>query len=111
MLCRVESTRVPRFPVREARAADPQYLLMYRNKNQDIEPGLEAGPFKPVAMPMNRRYSRPVINFQRQFLQNYWSVTRRSTIVEVSVSTSTPVCSKIGTIPQCAMNDNFRCEK
>nr|CAH0106238.1 unnamed protein product [Daphnia galeata] len=108
---RVEPTRLPGFPIREARAADPQLMLMYRNRNQDIESGIESDPYKSIVMPINRRYSRPAINFQRQFLQNFWTVTSRSTIVELAVSTSTPVCSTTGPIPQCAINENFRCEK
>lgn len=107
---RVESTQLPTFSEREARAADPQYVLMYRNPNRDIEPGFQPSDlFKSMATPMNRRFSRPVLNLQRQFLQNYWSVTRRSTITEVTVSTSTPLCSTTGSIPQCAISDNFRC--
>ncbi|XP_046650270.1 uncharacterized protein LOC124341279 [Daphnia pulicaria] len=107
---RVESTQLPTFSEREARAADPQYVLMYRNPNRDIEPGFQPNDlFKSMATPMNRRFSRPVLNLQRQFLQNYWSVTRRSTITELTVSTSTPLCSTTGSIPQCAISDNFRC--
>ncbi|XP_057371284.1 uncharacterized protein LOC130692227 [Daphnia carinata] len=107
---RVESTRLPRLPSREDRAADPQLVFMYGNRPQDIESGFRSGPFKPVSLPFNRRYVQAIASQNRQMFQNYWTVTRRATVMEVTVSTSIPVCSKAGPIPQCAIDElNRKC--
>ncbi|KAI9564671.1 hypothetical protein GHT06_008412 [Daphnia sinensis] len=107
---RVESTQLPRLPSREGRVADPQLVLMYGNRPQDIESGFRSGPFKPVSLPFNRRYVQSVASQNRQVFQNYWTVTRRATVTEITVSTSIPVCSKSGTIPQCAIEElNRKC--
>ncbi|KAK4020579.1 Uncharacterized protein APZ42_018851 [Daphnia magna] len=102
---RVESTRLPRLPSRENRAADPQLVFMYGNRPQDIESGFRSGPYKPVSLPFTRRYVQSAAPHNRQFFQNYWTLTRRATVMEITVSTSTPVCSKAGNIPQCAIEE------
>lgn len=96
--CRVEATQ---FPSREGRAADPQLLVVasryYGNQQQqaeDIESGFRSDNF-------NRRIPSGNGQRQQQFLQSLMTVTRRTTILEMDVSTSTPICSTLGRLPQC----------
>jgi hypothetical protein len=82
---------------------------------QDIESGFISGPcpYHPVIMPFSRRYKNPDLPVnrqryggggnqqQRQFLQYLFTITRRSTVVEIDIFTVTPTCAESGRIPQC----------
>ncbi|KAI9564672.1 hypothetical protein GHT06_008413 [Daphnia sinensis] len=103
-------TAVQRFettalPTREARAADPQLLLVaskyYNPKARDGETGFRSDEYDVDATPFNKQYTQ-LNNAQRQmFMPHLWTVTRKTTVFEIAISTSTPACSTTGTIPQC----------
>ncbi|XP_046650183.1 uncharacterized protein LOC124341218 [Daphnia pulicaria] len=110
---RVQSTNMPK--PREGRVAnpeaDPQLLVVYAgNQPQDIESGFLSGSYDPVIAPFSRRYQKPYMaankrygdgGQQRQFLQQFFTITRKSTIFEIDIFTVTPTCSEPGRIPQC----------
>jgi hypothetical protein len=91
--------------------ADPQLLVVYAgNQPQDIESGFLSGSYDPVIAPFSRRYQKPYMaankrygdgGQQRQFLQQFFTITRKSTIFEIDIFTVTPTCSEPGRIPQC----------
>lgn len=113
---RVQPTQLSYTP-RDGRVADPDPQLLaviYDTQPQDIESGFISGPFHPVIMPFSRRYQKPdwPVNHQRygdgsqqmqqrQFLQQLFTITRRSTVVEIDIFTLTPTCAESGRIPQC----------
>jgi hypothetical protein len=86
-------------------------LVVYAgNQPQDIESGFLSGSYDPVIAPFSRRYQKPYMaankrygdgGQQRQFLQQFFTITRKSTIFEIDIFTVTPTCSEPGRIPQC----------
>ncbi|KAI9564673.1 hypothetical protein GHT06_008414 [Daphnia sinensis] len=120
----VEPTNLQELPSREARVADPQLMLVYGSRPEDIESAFYDGPYNPVTLPFNRRYLKPVPPtnrrhvepaggglMQRQFLQQFFTVTRRSTIFELAISTVTPTCSEPGRIQQCPVEKKKTTDK
>lgn len=119
---RVEPTNLQELPLREARVADPQMMLVYGSRPEDIESAFFDGPYSPVTMPFNRRYLKPALptnrryvepagGLQRQFLQQFFTVTRRSTVFELAISTVTPTCSEPGRIQQCPVEKKKTIDK
>ncbi|XP_046452851.1 uncharacterized protein LOC124200625 [Daphnia pulex] len=98
----VQGVEATQFPSREGRAADPQLLVVasryYGNQQQQAEDIIESG-FRSDSF--NRRIPSGNGQRQQQFLQSLMTVTRRTTILEMDVSTSTPICSTLGRLPQC----------
>lgn len=118
----VEPTNLQELPLREARVADPQMMLVYGSRPEDIESAFFDGPYSPVTMPFNRRYLKPALptnrryvepagGLQRQFLQQFFTVTRRSTVFELAISTVTPTCSEPGRIQQCPVEKKKTIDK
>ncbi|XP_057371197.2 uncharacterized protein LOC130692138 [Daphnia carinata] len=106
---RFETTALP---TREVRAADPQLFLVaskyYNPKARDGETGFRSDDYSSDATSFNKQYPQ-LNNAQRQvFLQNLWTVTRKTTVFEIAISTSTPACSTTGTIPQCPPENPLR---
>ncbi|XP_059353528.1 uncharacterized protein LOC130692134 isoform X2 [Daphnia carinata] len=118
----VEPTVLQELPSRGARVADPQLMLVYGRQPEDIESAFYDGPYNPVTLPFsrrylkpapptNRRYVEPAGGLQRQFLQQFFTVTRRSTVFELAISTVTPTCSEPGRIPQCPVEKKKTIDK
>ncbi|XP_032779636.1 uncharacterized protein LOC116918082 [Daphnia magna] len=106
---RFETTALP---TRETRAADPQLFLVaskyYDPKNRDGETGFRSDDYNFDATPFNKQYAQ-LNNAHRQlFLQNMWTVTRKTTVFEIAIFKSTPACSTTGTIPQCPPENHLR---
>lgn len=89
--------------------------MYYGNRPEDIESAFDSGPYNPIAMPFNRRYVQPALPMhrryvepaagqQRQFLQQFFTVTRRSTVFELAFFTVTPTCSEPSRIYQCPVD-------
>jgi hypothetical protein len=105
---RVEATASP---IREARAADPQYLIMppFGYYPQEIQPGFY-GPavpspyYNPYAQPLpgNRIFLSTILQAALPaFLKQTSTVTATSTVFTVTTSTSVPVCKPIPAVLQC----------
>ena len=111
---RVHPTELPDYKPRDGRVADSQLLVVYDTQPQDIESGFISAPYHPVIMPFSRRYKNPDLpavnrqrygggwnQQQRQFLQHLFTITKKSTVLEIDIFTVTPTCAESGRIPQC----------
>ena len=109
-LQRVEATASP---IREARAADPQYLMMspfgYSYYPQEIQPGFY-GPaplpyyvsYVPQPVAGNRIFLSTILNaVLPSFLKQTSTVTATSTAFTVVTSTSVPACKPVAAALQC----------
>ena len=101
MRFRVEATPVSH---REARAADPQILIVAPLAYQP-QSGFHSDSYnyRPVVVPFYGSQNQPIAD-QRLFASNIQSlltVTKTATAFTISTFTSNPTCSKTGTIAQC----------
>jgi hypothetical protein len=103
---RVEPTQVPS---RDARAADPQVLLIsppfaYQQPQSGFHS--DSYQYRPVALPFyaSRNQQPAAIDDQRfllNSLQSAITATVTSTAFTITTFTLNPTCSKAGTIAQC----------
>ncbi|KZS06104.1 Uncharacterized protein APZ42_030557 [Daphnia magna] len=110
----VEATPVPN---REARNADPQYLMMspfgYSFYPQEIQPGFYGGPYGPFFLPFpgsnaqpvagNRIFFNPILNaVLPPFLKQTSTSTVTLTAFAISTSTSVAACRPPPAVARCA---------
>ncbi|KAI9564680.1 hypothetical protein GHT06_008421 [Daphnia sinensis] len=103
----VQEVETTSLPTRDARAADPQRLMMspaFRFRPQDIQSAFESEPYEPsMSLPFHRRYPLPG-QHQRQlpaFIPSLFASTTVSTSFGFAFFTVTPSCSVAGPLPQC----------
>ncbi|KAI9564678.1 hypothetical protein GHT06_008419 [Daphnia sinensis] len=99
----VEGVEPTQVSSRDARAADPQLLFVAPQYTYQPQSGFQSGPYnyRPVVVPF---YGAQPVAGQRLFftqIQSALTVTKTSTVFTVVTSTSTPTCSKAGSIAQC----------
>ncbi|XP_057371341.1 uncharacterized protein LOC130692276 [Daphnia carinata] len=110
----VEATQVPN---REARAADPQYVMMspfgYSFYPQEIQPGFSGSTYGPFSSPFYGSYAQPVAGTRiffgnlvnaivPPFLKQTLTTTVTSTAFTVSTSTSVATCRPPPAVARCA---------
>ncbi|KAI9564677.1 hypothetical protein GHT06_008418 [Daphnia sinensis] len=101
----VEGVEATQVSAREVRAADPQLLAMAPPLAYQPQSAFRSGSFnyRPVVVPFFGSHGQPVADERLFFtqIQSALTVTKTSTVFTVVTSTSTPTCSKTGTIAQC----------
>lgn len=102
-----DSVEATQEPTRDARAAEPQFLVnspVYKNYPHDIESAFNSGPYNPVVMPFYGSFPVPAA-VQRQLFSGILTVTTTvSTVLEMTTITLVPRCSRAGPTAQCPIN-------